>query len=446
MTQLQLVLQKVLDAVVVMRCDGTLADWNGCAEHTFGWTREEALDRSMNELIVPPQHREAHARGLERYLATGDARVVDRRIEITALDKGGREFPVELTITEAEYLGERVFIGFLRDISKRKSAENALRESEARLAATYNHAFVGIAETDRDGRFLRANEQFHRLTGHAPEELLRETIFSITHPDDVDVDRESFARQWAGELDSYSVEKRYVRKDGTTVWVEVDGSIVRGEAGLPSYAVRIVRDITDRKAAERHQTLLLSELQHRVKNSLTVVQSLAMQTFREDGDPAEQRRSFEARLAALAKAHDLLVKQNWSATPIRRVVEGALMPFDLENRFELGGDELLLPPHIAVTFSLAIHELATNASKYGALSAEGGRVRLTWSIDGEELEVRWQESGGPQVSPPERTGFGTRLLEQGLARELRGSVRADYRPEGLVCTILAPVPVIRTPV
>lgn len=440
MTQLQLVLQKVLDAVIVMRCNGTVADWNGCAEATFGWKRAEALDRSMNDLIVPPRHREAHARGLQRYLETGDVRVLDRRIEITALDKAGREFPIELTITEAEYLGEKVFIGFLRDISERKAAELALRESEVRLAATYNHAFVGIGEVDRDGRFLRVNEQFCRITGYDQDELRKTTIFSISHPEDVPEDKDLFQKQWGGELDKYTVEKRYIRKDGEIVWVEVAASIVRGEEGASSFGVRIVRDVTHRKLAEQHQHLLLSELNHRVKNMLSVVQGLALQTFRGETVPPEIIGTFQQRLTALAKAHALLVEQSWTATPIRRVIEEALGPFDLENRFEVAGDELLLNPQTAVTFALAFHELATNASKYGALSTPRGRVVITWSTRDDVFDLSWQETGGPPVSKPLRGGFGTRLLEKGLARELGGKVQLDYAPEGLICRVTAPTP------
>lgn len=440
MQQLQVLLQKVLDAVVVMRCDGTVADWNGCAEVTFGWTREEAIGRSMSELIVPPQHRDSHANAIKRYLATGEAHVLDRRIEISGIDRSGREFPVELTITEADYGGERVFIGFLRDISDRKRAELALRDSEARLEATYNHAFVGIAEVDREGRFLRANEQYLRITGYGAAELPEHTIFSITDPEDMGPDRENFERQWSGEIDRYTVEKRYVRKDGQLVWVEVAASIVRGGNGLRSYAVRIVRDITQRKADEQHQRLLLTELNHRVKNTLTVVQSLALQTFGGAASQPEELRTFEGRLAALSTAHDLLVKQHWTPTPLRSVIERSLCAFDMPNRFEASGDEVLLDPQAAVTFSLALHELATNATKHGALSTPEGRVRIAWSCGDDGLRFHWHERGGPQVTEPARNGFGTRLLRHGLARELGGDVRLDYEPQGLKCTIVAPDP------
>lgn len=441
MPQLQLLLQKVLDAVVVMRRDGTVADWNGCAEVTFGWTREEAIGRSMNELIVPPQHRAAHSRGLERYLAVGEARVVDQRIEISALHKTGREFPVELSITEIEYGGERAFIGFLRDISARKAAELALRESEARLAATYNHAMVGIGEVDREGRFLRTNEQFREITGFSAEELAGRTFFDLTHPEDVAEDRELFDKQWAGEIDSYTREKRYICKDGRTVWIELAASIVRGGNGASSYGVRIVRDVSERKQAEEYQRLLLNELNHRVKNTLAVVQGIAHQTFAGDSVPPEMLESFQGRLAALAAAHELLIRRKWAPTPMRQLIEEALRPFGgPENRLTIGGEEVLLPPQTSLTLVLAMHELATNAFKYGALSSREGRVAIEWSARNGRLTLKWAESGGPPVAPPQSRGFGTRLLQQALAREMSGAVDIQFHSGGVVCTIEAPLP------
>ena len=249
-SSLELLLRKVLDAVVVMRRDGTVAEWNGCAEQIFGWSANEALDRPLSDLIIPPQHREAHALGLQRYLATGSGPVIDRRIEITALARDGRELPVELTITETDYRDEQVFLGFLRDISSREAAERALVESEARLAATYNHALVGIGEVGELGYFLRNNEEFCRLTGYSGEELRNRTIFDITHPEDIEAECPLLERQWSGDLESYSLEKRYVRKNGEVVWINLVSSIVRGESGLPPYLIRIVRDITERKHAK----------------------------------------------------------------------------------------------------------------------------------------------------------------------------------------------------
>lgn len=436
MTPLQLLLQKVLEAVVVMRVDGSIADWNGCAEQTFGWTRAEALDRPMSDLIVPPRHRAAHAAGLKRYLENGVGPVIDRRIEITALHRSGREFPIELTITEAPYRTETVFIGFLRDISDRRAAELALRESEARLAATYNHALVGIGEVDRRGRFIRANEQFCVITGYSLDQLQTKTLFEITHPDDVEQDMRLFEEQWAGKRNGYRLEKRYVRKDGTIIWIELAASMVRGADGTSSYGVRIVRDITEHRRAEEQQRLLFAELNHRVKNSLAVVQGLAHQTFKPDLVPPELIHAFEGRLSALAAAHNLLMKQSWESTPIASVIRAALEPFDAgAGRFSARGPEVLLSPSATVTLTLGLHELATNAAKYGALSNASGAIDVDWCLADGEFELVWRERGGPSVEPPAHKGFGTRLLQRAVAQDLGGTVDLHFDPDGAVCVM-----------
>jgi PAS domain S-box-containing protein len=435
-----LLLQKVLDGVIVMRADGTVADWNRCATKIFGWSREEALGRSMNDLIVPPQHREAHAEGLKRYLATGEAHVIDTRIEITALDRSGREFPVELSITEGELSGERVFIGFLRDISDRKSAERALSESEARLSATYNHALVGIAEVDEAGRFLRTNEQFSAITGFTAGELQDKTLFEITHPEDLDEDLDLFRRQWAGEFENYVREKRYVRKDGVPVWIELEASIVRDGAGASSFGVRIVRDITERKDAEERQRLLVGELNHRVKNTLAIVQALAFQTFSATKSREEEQAAFSARLSALAAAHAMLTQESWQSVQLleiaKRAVEACGAPHE---QLDLQGPDLLIPPQTAVSLAMALHELCTNALKYGAFSVPAGRVTVRWQVEDGRLSFSWKETGGPRVEAPQRPGFGLRMIERGLARELHGHVELSFEPSGFVCLIDAPV-------
>jgi PAS domain S-box-containing protein len=434
------VLETALDAVVVMRDDGVIAGWNAIAETTFGWLRAEAIGRQLSDLIIPERYREAHHRGLKTYLDTGEGPVLNRHIEISALRSSGEEFPIELSITPTDVSGERLFLGFLRDISRRKAAESALKESEARLAATYNHALVGIAEIDRGGRVLRANDQYLVITGYSLEELRTKTIFDITHPADIATDRELFDQQWSGKRQGYTLEKRYIRRDGGVIWVELAASMVRSEDGADVYGVRILRDITDRKSAEEQQRLLLHELNHRVKNTLTVVQGLAHQTFKGGDVPPLLLRSFEGRLAALAAAHNLLMKQTWEATPISSAAEAALGPFQTaEGRISFKGPGVLLTPSATVTLTLALHELATNAAKYGALSNDKGKVDIDWSIDREVLTICWCERRGPAVAKPGTKGFGTRLLERGVARDFGGTVNIEFRSTGLMCTIAAPL-------
>lgn len=439
MADLTPVLETALDGVVVMRSDGVVVGWNSIAERIFGWQRTEAIGRLLSDLIIPERYREAHNRGLKTYRETGEGPVLNRHIEISALRSNGEEFAIELSITPTTVSGQLVFLGFLRDISTRKAAEAALKKSEARLAATYNHAMVGIAEIDHGGRFLRANDQFSVMTGYTLEELRTKTFFDITHPADVAKDRESFEEQWSGGHQHYTLEKRYIRKDGGVIWVELVASLVQAQEGDEAYGVRIVRDVTDKKSAEEQQRLLLHELNHRVKNTLTVVQGLAHQTFKGGAVPSDLIRSFEGRLAALAAAHNLLMKQTWEPTPISEAAEAALGPFQTAGRLIFGGPPVLLTPSATVTLTLALHELATNAAKYGALSTDLGKVEMAWTTDDDALSLVWTERDGPTVAKPERTGFGTRLLQQAVARDLGGTVTIDFRPSGLVCIIAAPL-------
>ena len=204
-------------------------------------------------------------------------------------------------------------------------------------------------------------------------------------------------------------------------------------------------DVSDQKAAEfalresaLRQETLSGELQHRIKNSLAMVSAIAGQTLRGD-DIAERRQSFSSRLGALASAHDILTSRTWKSAPIQSVVESALTPhMSGPDRFVLEGINLELDPKQSVSMALAIHELATNAVKYGAMSTPGGAVHLHWGLDGAEFFFRWTESGGPPVAEPSQKGFGSRLVTRVLAADFRGRVSIDYARDGVVCELRAP--------
>jgi two-component sensor histidine kinase len=198
------------------------------------------------------------------------------------------------------------------------------------------------------------------------------------------------------------------------------------------------RDLTETKKAEELQRLLVNELNHRVKNTLATVQSITAQTLRGAADLAAARASLEDRLISLARAHDLLTDGSWSGADLRDVVARAMQPF-AAAQLDLSGPSLTVAPRHALTLSLALHELATNASKHGALSVSDGSVEVRWSARGEALLLNWRERGGPAVERPLRRGFGSRLLEEGVDRELGGRTRLDYARDGVRCEITAPL-------
>ncbi len=217
-------------------------------------------------------------------------------------------------------------------------------------------------------------------------------------------------------------------------WVDV--SMFPSATGLSVY----FRDITGRKEAERRQRLLVNELNHRVKNTLAVVQALARRTLGGARTLDQAREAFTARLMALAGAHDAITRETWTGADLGEVIDRSLLrQLDRPGRIRVEGPAVTLSPKLALSLSLALHELMTNALKYGALSSDAGEVVLTWRTAGEgagqRLHIRWAEQGGPAVSPPQQRGFGSRLIERALAVEVGGPVVLDFAPEGVVCTI-----------
>lgn len=231
----------------------------------------------------------------------------------------------------------------------------------------------------------------------------------------------------------------YVHEPRPRAWKRSDAAIARDVAERSWAAVEQAR-------AEQHQRLLINELNHRVKNTLASVQGIAFQTLRGEVSLAEARARFEARLMALSGAHNLLTEENWGGASLERVVSDSIEHLAGEaGRFDVGGEPLRLVPRAALALAMALHELGTNAAKYGALSAEGGRVSIGWTQDGERLHLLWRESGGPPVVPPGRRGFGSRLIERGLAADLGGAAALHFDAAGLRCEIEASLAAIRAP-
>jgi PAS domain S-box-containing protein len=323
----------------------------------------------------------------------------------------------------------------------RAQAETSLRESEDH----YRHAVElnpQVAWTSLpNGVLNRVASRWEEWTGtNGLAGGWREGM----HPDD----HERTLSEWARCLatgEPYDVEHRIRRRDGGYRWARSRAYPRRDEAGNVILWYGTTEDIDERKVAEEHQRLLINELNHRVKNTLATVQAIAFQTLKGDITVNEARGRFETRLMALSRAHNLLTEQNWGGAPLDRVVRDATEHLSGERaRFDIAGDPVWLSPRAALALALALHELGTNAAKHGALSRDGGRVRVRWREEGEMLRLEWKESGGPPVSRPERRGFGSRLIERGLAADLGGTASLDFEPDGLRCRIDASLPSIRS--
>ncbi|MEO6041735.1 MAG: HWE histidine kinase domain-containing protein [Croceibacterium sp.] len=299
-------LKTALDAVVVMRTDGTIVGWNDVAERTFGWSFAEAQGQRMSAMIIPHRYREAHEAGLAHYLATGEGPVLDTRLEIQALRRDGQEVPVELSITRTDQFDEPVFLGFLRDISERHDAA-------------------------------------------------------------------------------------------------------------------------------RRQELLLGELNHRAKNLLAVVSGIAHLTARSAASLDSFMPAFAGRLASLGTAHEILIAGAWQSGSLTALCRELLGPYALggEPQVTVSGPDISLAPRQLLALSMVLHELLTNAIKYGALATPAGHVALEWTVDEGRLSLSWTESGAHKVAPPARTGFGSKMIGLQIGHELRGESTQEWTPEGL---------------
>jgi two-component sensor histidine kinase len=220
---------------------------------------------------------------------------------------------------------------------------------------------------------------------------------------------------------------------------------VRGQTsfdadGRPTAMSGVSVDITERRAAEEHRKLLSRELNHRVKNSLSMVQSIFGQTLKHASSIEEARETVNARIQAMAAAQDVLLEQGWTSSQLSHVVHAALKPFeDGRQRIRHRGPEVRVSAAAATSFSLAFHELATNAVKHGALSTDSGRVEILWEVRDGVLHLTWEEIGGPPVVTPTRRGFGTTIIEKALAASIQGSATLHYRPAGLVMEVVTDV-------
>jgi PAS domain S-box-containing protein len=317
---------------------------------------------------------------------------------------------------------------------ERAQAEQSLRESEDHYRHTVELNPQVTWTALPDGQLNRVSNRWHAWTGTTG---LGDSWAQGLHP----ADREATFAAWGRSVatgEPYDIEHRVRYRDGGHRWARSRAFPRYDGEGRICLWYGTTEDIHERKVGEEHQRLLINELNHRVKNTLATVQGIAFQTLKGDISVAEGRARFESRLMALSRTHNLLTEQNWGRASLERVVADALehLAGD-QGRFEVSGPPLWLTPRAALALSLALHELGTNAVKYGALSNEGGTVSIRWRVDEGRLIFEWRERGGPPVSPPASRGFGSRLIERGLETDLGGGAALMFEPEGLTCRIHA---------
>jgi PAS domain S-box-containing protein len=309
-----------------------------------------------------------------------------------------------------------------------------------RLASIISSSEDAILGIDLAMMVTDWNNGAEKLYGYSSSEILGRSVTVLIPDDRVDEEARIIARIKAGErIETHETIRRH--KSGKLLDVSLTVSPIYGADGRIVGASKIARDITARKEAERVQEVLIGELNHRVKNILATVAAIARQTFAGAQDLDAGRAAFDARLQSLARAHDLLTHGNWEAASLRSVVSEALSAYPTD-RLDINGPEISVSPKAVVAIALIVHELATNAAKYGALSAEAGKVSVSWKLEGQPdpyLILLWSESGGPPVAPPSRRGFGSRLIEAMSSGQLKGRAEVAYDEGGLRCLISAPL-------
>ena len=454
------------DAILPMAIsDPTLADnpviyANDAFEQLTGYPRDEVIGRNCRFLQGP-------LTDIADVACLRDAIARRVRIEIDLLNhrKDGTPFWNRLLVAPVfDAAGEvRYFIASQHDVTLERDRLVQLEASQHELQAVADRTRAELADSasrldfalraarlgawtfEPATRLLDASDGCKAVFGRAPSDTFGYDEFCDTiHPEDRDrvlsaID--ATASRGAG----YDIDYRIVLPSGETRWVAIRGELLSRRDGSPLSMSGFSTDVTERKRIEEHRVLLADELTHRVKNTLATVSAIVNQTLRDATSMSEARDAIGGRIASLAVAHDLLLREEVEGASIGDIVGGVMAPFD-DSRgrlFTVSGPYVRLEPRVTLALSMALHELATNASKYGALSSDGGHVTIEWHVEigagGRHLAFRWQEEGGPPVTPPDRTGFGSRMIERVLAQHMRGAAQVDYQAEGLVFTIDAPL-------
>ncbi len=332
------------------------------------------------------------------------------------------------------------YIGTIQDITDQRRAERALRDSEHRLQMAIAAGKMAVWEMDVASSRVTPSVDLNRLYGFNDDAEPTADDYRNTYaPGERERITELNMQALAAGASDLAWEGRHVLSDGQTKWLSVRAHVTLDKQNKPVTAIGIVLDITERRRAEEQLKIVARELQHRVKNSLAVVQTIAAQTFRAGQAYGDAQVAFTGRLQALALATDLITRTDQGRTDLEDLVGQSSRPFRAggTSTIRWGGPAVSLSPQVATGLSMALHELGTNALKYGALSIAAGHIEINWTVDSNTLTLTWAERNGPAVLAPTKRGFGTRLLERGIFEGQQGSVALSFDRDGLSCKIIA---------
>jgi PAS domain S-box-containing protein len=338
------------------------------------------------------------------------------------------------------------YIGTLQDVTEEILAKQELLEKEARLRLAIEASGIAVWEVNLADQTITHSPELNRLCGFEPDArpTLEEFRSRYAPGERERLEKEGAEARARGET-SYQSEIRYLWPDGTEKWLMLRAQVAPGETGYGGRVIGTLVDITERKNREERQALLLAELKHRIKNSFAVTQSIIGQTLAGEDISDATRSKLFARLQAMAEAHDVIAGGAWEGASLMTVLRRSMKAFEVGSgrRIDVEGSEFNLSPRAALSFSLVLHELFTNAAKYGSLSNETGRIhiKIDRETNGEphRLRLSWTEVGGPPVKEVTRAGFGTRLMERVVKAELEAEVRREFRQEGLSLVLNVPL-------
>ncbi len=331
------------------------------------------------------------------------------------------------------------------EIGHRRRIETLLNTALSNFKGVFDNAAVGIALVGYDGAFRDANQRLCEILGYAQQDLLLKTFQEITAPEDLATDLAHLEKVKSGEISHYQIEKRYLRGDGEMIWARLSVGVAHQSGNRPNMFVAVVEDVSKEKQSEIARDILISELNHRVKNILAVIQGIVHQTALLTPDRGDFTKAIEARLHSIARAHDFLNTNNWTSLTLKNLIElnkrGVFEPY--ADRISCAGDDVKLPLDTTVIFTLILHELLTNAIKHGALSNDRGAVsiltRVSRSADRSRLSLFWKETNGPPVKAVHSAGFGSFLLKRGVAFSLEGTSNIELEPDGLKFSMEIPL-------
>jgi PAS domain S-box-containing protein len=406
----------------------------------LGYSEEELLARTVYE-VTSPDDRD-YGRELSRLLDAGETDVFD--VEKRYIRKDGSMVWARTTVNVIRDAFGRPLrhTVVIQDLSARKQAEREFQASKDRLLLAFDAAGLGWWQYDPLRQSGSGDSRFKDIFDLAEDEISINDIMKRVHPDDA----ERFYSEREAALDPTNPkcsasEFRILRRNGEIRWVEAHRLAYFEGAGPERQVLSFggtVQDITERKEREEKEQLLMREINHRAKNMLSVVNAIAHQTATRSPEDFIER--FSERIQALSANQDLLIRNEWNGVEIKDLVSAQIAHFAdlIGRRIALHGPKLRLNPASAQAIGLALHELATNAGKYGALSTDTGRVDIAWGVDGDTLSMKWTEREGPSVSMPTRRGFGTVVTEAMAERSMDGTVELDFAPSGLTWRLTCP--------